>query len=225
LSWKSWWRGSPEHVAQIARVALEAVQTERPNRNAKCWVVLANPPYRERFTSPEDFRKRWTIEALRDCRRISILARGAELDVRIRLRLRSGRARDVTVTARSKGEIREGRRSHALRTVNAAVNRSRVPWWDWPAVSLFAGAVAIATALSLTYLIPRVPTLKLAHPTLTSTIGKSTWTTAAILLAASGLVAKWLRPNVEVAPLGQTPMASGQIHESFPRCDSNRRGN
>jgi len=75
------WRGSPEHVAQVARIAAETM-----GASTTCRIVVAKGPYRESFDSVQAFRDGLTAEALRDFSRIAILVKGSGLCVFARFR-------------------------------------------------------------------------------------------------------------------------------------------
>jgi hypothetical protein len=234
----SYWRGSPEHVRQVARVAVEAL-----NRERNCYVVIASPPYKEVFRSPEEFKT--------DLKRISIVVIGHELQAQVRFNTqRARKGSSVLLRVRSQtwdvDWTKEAPLRKAYRRLEAAIGRGVVSKakdrTERVVIFTVSASVYIATLWSVSTLSGR-----LKHAAQDGTVAKRAavvlddiagagWSLgaagASLVAGIAAVMTQFLRPRVEVAPLGQTRLfrwakavgpwlggiiAAGIIHVAFKK--------
>ena len=203
----TFWRGTPEHVAQIARVAMESLSGES---SATCHIDVEVPPYRQTFPC-SGFADRITPEALRDFRRICIRGRNSSLRIDVLFRRKIGRTRTFPVPPFTDGEVvllvrptkgSTGPDRQVMRRMRTAVDRGRVRWGgfgDRIAVYACLFAPLLVANFTLLWLTASQPVSK------TSRYALLAWGPLYILaLFLVTYLLLWVRPTVEVAPLGET---------------------
>ncbi len=198
------WRGSPDLLAHVARVALRYAAADGP---ADCMidfeVAVAEtiPSDHEIFSSPNEFVASVTQEALRRFKvvHISVVGKALAIDVTLRRdpRPRSWSSEDEVILV-VRGE-EEWSVDDVFVGMNAAMVRASwgAPSWTQFGIASFggfAGAGGIASVLIILNA-PYLVTLAVAF--------------GALILSGfvTGLSMMWIYPSIEVAPSGQTNLA------------------
>jgi hypothetical protein len=185
------WRGTPEHIAQIARVAKDEIGG---NGVLTCKIAVGRPAYREVFDSPEAFREGLKPEALGDCKTITVVVSNGRLAARARFKLATRKKKAGVILRVAAQEDGDPRLPHVARKVRAAIDRGHVPSSEKYILVVIVYAAYFAVGASLDVLVGD----RVSLPTLGS------YASGAILLAVGFGVANWLRPAVEVALLRQS---------------------
>ena len=220
------WRGSPELLAHVVRVA------ERASGGAETEIKVAVVDDVETFSSPSDFVRDVTRDALRHFSSIAINSRGPSMSVSITLRWTgegpntegnewflwlslltwSGEDAEVIVSADGVDSAKE---REALEAVRNAIKRGGADRFDQRRAFLFgiqivAIAAFIASALAVIFLTTGTNLLAEGIPVLVSerenfismgAIFLALLTLATLCGAAVGL---WAYPSLEVAERGET---------------------
>jgi hypothetical protein len=196
------WRGSPELLAHVARVALRSIDGVGDGTQVACLIDLQVDDDHELFVSPSEFLKEVTPEGLNAFDRLRISAEGRDCGIDFTLVWRRGRLKrhgeaDVQLDARGTDQARV---RVAFASVSAAAKRGGRPvtrrgtgdGWDYDA---FPVAVPIVFAVATTCIVWSC--LYLLDQPLNDL-------SQAIVLAAAVVVgvgwAGWVRPALEVVP-------------------------
>ena len=210
LCWR-FWRGTPEHIAQIARVASESV-----GKPARCDISIEVPPYQQTFEWT-DFARAVTGEALRDFRCIWIRALGPDLRITVAFRRKSPFMR----TGKNTAEIRwrslvilrvrpvgsSDPDPRVMRRMEVAIDRGRVRLGGWGDLAVvifrFLGPLYVALGVLYWFLIapPDWPRTKWAveRPDL---VPLALVVLVGLIIPLMVAFVIWVRPFVEVAPHG-----------------------
>jgi len=196
-TWKAW-RGSPEHVAQIARVSAAAVNAE----GSGVRIAVEVPPYSETFTSVEAFKKNLSPEAVRDAKRIFIRAEGAVLRADIKFRM--GARKQVALLIRSANGPGDPEIANVTRKIRPAIERGRVRRGDSTVVGVLVIFIQLA-ALGFAAWFLVLATKAVDLPDWAFIAVLIVWFIVGIaIIVGYAILADWVRPEVEVAELGQT---------------------
>jgi hypothetical protein len=103
-----------------------------------------------------------------------------------------------------------------LRRIQAAIERGRVPKWETVVLVVVVWLVSIAAVTSLTYINPQLPTTFADSEWVTTTLSAASGGLLSVLLVGAILGARWLRPRVEIAPLGQTRLWRSAVKVAAP---------
>lgn len=194
------WRGSPNLAAQIARSAVQAIET--PDRSPVVSVSVWVDGDCELFDDADRFVDRVTREALRGFRSIRIHASDSgatNVDVVIaRKAVDEFKIMTMSMANPGKGvfiryEGDEGKEAAVLKAVSVAASRGCPRAFD---------AVRIVVVLALAF----IASLATIAVMLSQPVPRWDWAPALALLAGvpGGI---WLYPSVEVAPYGQSRLA------------------
>ena len=203
--WHSW-RGSPELLAHVARVALRSIDGASDGTQVACLIDLQVDDDHELFASPSEFLKDATPEGLNEFDRLRISAEGRDCGIEFTLVWRRGRLKrhgeaDVQLDARGTDQARV---RAAFASVSAAAKRGGRPVtrrgtedaWDYAA---FPVAVPIVFAVATTWIVWSCLYF-LDQPL--NNFGQT------IVLAAAAVVgvgwAGWVKPALEVVPFSKS---------------------
>jgi hypothetical protein len=190
------WRGSRELVARVVDAAEEALH-EHGAGALTCSILVSVKDDREVFDSPQSFRARVTPEALRRFESIEINVGDTLVAVEVSLVRRFGAGHVLLGVACQTDDPDDREAVDAVRRrVRGALDRGRPSRYELSVVGSILVLASWAAALSARYLL----SLK-SSMTFLAALGLGCVAGIFIL----GLF--WVRPNVEVAPLGQTRLA------------------
>jgi hypothetical protein len=149
------WRGSPELLAQVARGSVRA--TGRDGQETPGLIDIEVGGDHEIFSSPSDFTKNATREALRAFQSILIEARGETLGVAVVWRWRTSWASRIRSPADAEVLLKvvgtdEKAVNTAFASVRASVKRGSVSFWTLVASLLVIGALLWFAILASIYL-------------------------------------------------------------------------
>jgi len=196
-----YWRGSPELLAQVARVA-QRCATRDANR-PECLIVVEVAGDRELFSSPSEFVQNVTREALRRFKRIEIVTKSEFINIQVALAWRRpwwkpgfGSDAEVILIVRGTSELEVEATFNQMR---AAIKRGGTD-----------GAVPLALVTN-TVIVLTVTAVVAGTISALYLLGQSEQTIelASVGVGLLGFVigalwGTWEYPALEVAPPGQT---------------------
>jgi hypothetical protein len=188
------WRGSRELVARVADAAEEALH-EHGTGALTCSIVVSVKDDREVFDSAQSFRARVTPEALRRFKSIEIKVGDALAEVEVSIVRRFGTGHVLLSVACQTDDPDDREAVDAVRRrVRGALDRGRPGRYQLSIVGSILLLAAWAASLSASYLL----SLKNSITFIALALGLG-------CVAGSFILALfWVRPEIEVAPLGQT---------------------
>lgn len=194
------WRGSPELLAHVARLAAEVV-SEDDAAQTKLLIDLQMGDDHEKFASPTQFLSEVTPEGLRHFSSIEITAEGDQLKAGVRLAWtrpwwKPGTSKDADVRLRVTGDDEE-RRNRAAEILRAAIKRGKTK-----------GEVTQAViGLALTYLftaglIAAFASFLFLLKVSADVIGLVSLIAGIVGVIAGTVFGTWAYPSLEVAKVG-----------------------
>jgi hypothetical protein len=189
IEWAEW-RGSPELLAHVVDAA-DAALLDHGTESARCSIVVAVKDDREIFDSADAFRSRVTHEALHDFSSIEIGVTDELFDVDVSF-VRGIGAGQVLLSVSSwadESELVDDVRDR----IRAAVDRERPRRYDVPVMT---GGFIVAAYFAVVSVESLLGTKDSIARELTPGVG--------VVVALLTLSLFWVRPSVEVAPVGQT---------------------
>jgi hypothetical protein len=206
----NFWRGSPELLAQVARTALRV--TSRDGDPApQCMIDVEVADDHEIFTSPSDFVKDVTRQALRAFKSIRVDAKGVASHAAVTWRRRRpwwkpGHGKDATVVLEVYGSD-EAWAEQALAAIRASIRRGGTAKGDPQAV------VQAVIAITVSFLVVGVITAAVASGLYLLKVHSAVIEFTAVGVGVVGLLADavvlgtWVFRSLEVAPAGQSHLS------------------
>jgi hypothetical protein len=199
------WRGSPDLLAQIVRVAIRCAESNA-SVPTSCTIDVAVAKDHEVFSSPSEFIGEVTPDALRRFKRIDVEIASDVLQVHFRMvHLRnwwaSGKGPDAEVSLRVVAP--EKAATKAFGTILASVERGRTTRSETRqtligfSVSYLATTTVLAAVFSAFYLL-KLPERAVVPIAIGAPL---------IAVAAGYFATAWIYPTIEVATPGQTHVA------------------
>lgn len=202
----NFWRGPPEllaHVVRVARRALGAADAPEAGK-ASCKIDFEVADDHEIFFSPSDFTAGITRQALRHFKSIRIDVQGQGIEGQFRMHWRRpwwdpwGQEKDAEVSLRVIGDDQSAV-DEAFTVIKAAVSRGHGRSEDRQVAIMIAATVAVATAVTAG-VVSALYLLEVPEDVVAVTGG-----VVGLFGLISGLVwGAWAYPSLEVAPAGQS---------------------